>query len=48
MKDHPNNQEAHKASPEEIAECISTGLGINIDPNAYRELIEQIEETLKN
>jgi len=48
MKNPPNKKKPYKASPKEIAECISTGLGINIDPNAYRELIEQIEETLKN
>ena len=47
MKDHPNNQEAHKASPEEIAECISGKLGVDINQDSYRELIAQIEEILE-
>ena len=48
MKDHPDNQEAKKTPAEEIAKCISDELGIDIDPNSYRELIARIEKTFKH
>ena len=48
MKDHPKNLEPHKASPEEIAECISAKLGVEIDLNYYSELIAQVEEAFND
>ena len=48
MKDQPNNQKSQKPSPEEIAECISGKLGIEINQDSYRDLIAWIEETFTN
>ena len=47
MKNPHNNLEPYKVSLQEIAECISIGLGIEIDQESYRELIKQIEETFE-